>query len=911
MDATELLVELPQPIADALDRGATVVTANQRAARTLRYVFDQQNLRSGRSLWQPAPVYPWDAWVSDLWQSLLVAGEASELLLSRAQEHTLWRSILAADTELATSLQSPDSLAELAADSWRLLARYNGQQQMRTRGSWSSSETKALQRWAEEFERRCRAQRLLPRASLEDTLRKAVSERRLRLTEPIALTGFDELTPAQIGLVEAITASGVHVEQLRVVLPAAHRALVQAQDDTEEIYAAARWARSFLAERSAAQIAIIVPSLDDRRSTIDRSFREVLAPELEDIQAPNHRAPYEFSLGVPLAETPLVRVALDLVRWVHFPLSVERVSALLVSPLFAMNESERSHRAAFDVFELRRAKLLLPEISLPWLTSAIRRSKRRPQLARLLDALEAMVHIGTIPASERRTHTLWSDSIRELLQVARWGRGTGEDSIEYQTRQKWESALDELATLDFDGSRVTLEQAVHELERIVKQTMFAPESHRAPIQVMGPLEAAGSSFDAIWFLGAGDLGWPLKSSPSPMLPWPLQRDLKIPGTDPAIDEARARQITERIAASAPTALFSYAMESREGVQRPSPLLRSLHLESIPLEQIAPSLPEAEVITLEEFSDTASISPLPDHAVLGGAEILKLQAACSFRAFAERRLGSAELREIELGMDAAERGSIVHRVLEHFWKNTESQAILKAMTREDRTAALAQSIEHGLRRAAATSTTGWEQAYIDLQRARLWTLLNPWLELELQRDPFTVKFSEEESRDVNIGPLRLNIRVDRIDITESGEVIIDYKTGGAKPSQWQGDRPDEPQLPLYAVLSTASQPETPLADVAFAQIRAGKEMAFESFKTKITAEKQASKNLRVSFEDQLIEWRRVLEDLAEAFHRGEARVDPKNYPQTCAHCAQRILCRLNPAAFDEDLDEETAFDSANG
>ena len=301
----------------------------------------------------------------------------------------------------------------------------------------------------------------------------------------------------------------------------------------------------------------------------------------------------------------------------------------------------------------------------------------------------------------------------------------------------------------------------------------------------------------------------------------------------------------------------------------------------------------------------------DAAALGGAEILKLQAACGFRAFAERRLGAAELREIELGMDAAERGSIVHRVLEYFWKNTGSQAALKAMTQTERATMLAQSIEHGLRRAAAASVSEWEQAYIDLQRDRLWALLNPWLDLELRREPFTVKFSEEESQDVSIGPLRLNVRVDRIDVTDAGEIIVDYKTGGAKAAQWQGERPDEPQLPLYAVLANAAEPETPLTDVAFAQIRAGREMAFESFLTKITSEKQAGKRPGLSFEEQLVKWRKVLEDLARQFYRGEARVDPKNYPITCTHCAQRILCRLNPAAFDEDLDEEAAFDPANG
>ena len=54
MNETDLLVELPRPIADALDRGATVVTANQRAARTLRVAFDRSKRELGFTSWQPA-----------------------------------------------------------------------------------------------------------------------------------------------------------------------------------------------------------------------------------------------------------------------------------------------------------------------------------------------------------------------------------------------------------------------------------------------------------------------------------------------------------------------------------------------------------------------------------------------------------------------------------------------------------------------------------------------------------------------------------------------------------------------------------------------------------------------------------------------------------------------------------------
>ena len=61
--------------------------------------------------------------------------------------------------------------------------------------------------------------------------------------------------------------------------------LVEAADEKEELRVAARWVRKFLEEQPAAKVAVIVPGLETQRREIDRVFREVLAPELEDIRA--------------------------------------------------------------------------------------------------------------------------------------------------------------------------------------------------------------------------------------------------------------------------------------------------------------------------------------------------------------------------------------------------------------------------------------------------------------------------------------------------------------------------------------------------------------------------------------------------------------------------------------------------
>ena len=209
MDGAELV---PVEIVDALERGAIVVTGNQRAARTLRRGFDQRNRQLGLNSWTPAAVLAWDAWTTTLWRELLLEGRATKLLLNRTQEHQVWRTILDGDDELA-SLRTIDSLAEMAADTWRLLSSYGGRERLRTVAG--GTDTRAFQRWARGFERLCEAKGLIAVAQLEEALREAAGKGWIKPPPGgVVLVGFDALTPAQTGLVEALRSVGVDVEEL-------------------------------------------------------------------------------------------------------------------------------------------------------------------------------------------------------------------------------------------------------------------------------------------------------------------------------------------------------------------------------------------------------------------------------------------------------------------------------------------------------------------------------------------------------------------------------------------------------------------------------------------------------------------------------------------------------------------------
>jgi ATP-dependent helicase/nuclease subunit B len=384
----------------------------------------------------------------------------------------------------------------------------------------------------------------------------------------------------------------------------------------------------------------------------------------------------------------------------------------------------------------------------------------------------------------------------------------------------------------------------------------------------------------------------------------------MPGADVVRDSEHARRMTERIAKSAAMVVFSYARHAADSRQRPSAVVQNLGLEEVDATQLTGNTVERTVVAVEEVEDVARVQQLPDRVIHGGARILELQAACGFRAFAEQRLWATGLESIVAGMDARESGTIVHEVLKLFWDAVRTQGALKSMTTGERNEVLDWCITEALKKTEKSNATAWDTAYLDVQHNRLRRLLNGWLDLEMQRVlPFEVKMSEKKFEDVRVGPLRLSVRMDRVDEVADGEVLIDYKTGNASPNDWLTDRPDAPQLPLYAILSHADR----LRGVAFALVRTGEGKALKGYTTaedvlpgRLTKLKEAP-----TFEAQIERWRQVLVRLAEQFHAGEAHVHPKQYPKTCEYCEQRILCRLDVSSLEADEEDNTAEEIDRG
>jgi hypothetical protein len=123
------------------------------------------------------------------------------------------------------------------------------------------------------------------------------------------------------------------------------------------------------------------------------------------------------------------------------------------------------------------------------------------------------------------------------------------------------------------------------------------------------------------------------------------------------------------------------------------------------------------------------------------------------------------------------------------------------------------------------------------------------------------------------------------LADGSQALIDYKTGSrVTPNGWSGERPDEPQLPLYAVTA-----QEKISVVAFAKLKTG-DMKFSGLsldEKQLPGVKQAK-----SWGGLISSWKAELEALAKGFAAGDARVDPKNGLATCRNCDLQPLCRVH-------------------
>lgn len=856
----------------ALNSNQLILTANNRLRNHLLRAYIQYQERQGNHCLTNPRVFTLQQWIDKQWQSLQGLGwpQAYVPIATSFQRQWLWQNIIQSSS-LTTGLLQPTPLAQ-AADTalhnmelWQL-----DEQDVKDAEPFlgAQSNSASFLVWLGEFRTRLLQLGLITQEQALQHLITAYQQNLLVQESSLKLLGFDDIPPLQLQLIHNASNQVEHASQ-----PNRQTCLYRTQclhvDD--EILAAALWSHEQLKANPTAMIGIIVPNLGQTRDAIERAFTHVFEPLAALPENLRFTLPFNFSAGTPLASCPLMASTLDLLALHEKQWPLEEICQSLQSPFWANAKDEMEFRIYLATILRQQGRFFISAGDLRHYAQTLSTQIPSPsneQFTQRLLHIESQRHttFGKHPAN------YWSDVFSTLLHSLGWPGQRRLDSQEHQQLSLWNQVMETFNQLDSCNILLTYTEARQVLRNIAGKTPFQAQTPMSPIQILGALEGAGLEFSHCWVMGLHHRQWPPTPAPNPLLPIHLQRKHKMPHASAERELHFARSLTQHYRQCAPIIVFSSALSGDDQELSPSALIRDIPL--TPVENLVRCLLsdarrfEQHILESQQLEKITDVhGPRVDvtrEIIRGGAAIFKEQANCPFNAFAKLRLDARQPLPPVPGFSAIERGNMLHDALAKIWRLLGDQSTLLAMSQEHIDSLISQQIKESVGWVKKRRGNSISAYYADLEEERLNRLITAWIEQEKTRPSFRV-IAIEEPLVIEFSGLPLNLRIDRIDQLDNGDLLlIDYKTGQCNAQQWFSDRPDEPQLPLYALTS----PHPPAA-IAFAQINARHSQWIGAGSLQIT---HPGIDMVPDWSQQLQDWQGVLAKLAEDFMAGDARLD---------------------------------------
>ena len=875
-----------------VDPDTTIVTVNRRLARTLSQQIDQQQIALGAEVWPTPQILPLSTWLEQCWDQLLDQVEQEKSwhespplsLLTPWQERLLWERVIQDSDEAERLLRVPEA-AQNAQNAWKLLQDWRVS--LTEADLYSHEDAQAFNRWSIQLIHYCQKENWLDRARLSGYLVQHLPQ--ISLPKRLFLAGFQRKTPAYHALLSALADAGVAIEELPLTTGSTGSCMRIGFTSIEaEILAAAQWSRQELTASADKKIGIVAPALESIRPKVVEIFSRVFYPGNNPVTLDPRSSAFNISLGVRLADTPLIKDGLLLLELGKESLSLEKYSAILLSPFWSGGQSEWCKRSLLDA-RLRNKGIV--QMSPGHLCREAKQGeKSSPPCPLLAERLSAFVsHNKNL--SQKEKPSTWADRFSQWLVLLGWPGERSLTSGEHQTTAAWQEALATFSSWDKIIGRISMGLALSYLKRLAAEIPFQPESGDAPVQVLGLLEAVGESYDGLWVLGLSEDLWPPPLEPNAFIPIAFQRRHGMPQSSFDLEVAYDTLVFDELIASSEQIILSYPTQNGDQPLRPSPLIVTIPEGTISDKFFIKDYNQIIFATSDIIGSVDEYGPpfQTENPVSTG--VLKSQAQCPFQAFSRFRLGADVQQEPMSGLDPSQRGQLVHGALTQLWQTIqENQADLVTVQTSPQPwvqTAIQKTLDHKSQHWLNLTSPFFRK----LEEARLERLLHSFLNMENRRDePFAVQEQEVDGLLV-LGRLTLRVRMDRIDRLQDGSlVVLDYKTGQVKMADWFGDRPEDPQLPLYVLVQ-----KQPVSSMAFYKVQATG-CSFVGLANRegilpkiIDFQKSNYSALFADWSSLQNHWRAVLTALGETFIQGDARIDP--LPKACTYCNLQPLCRL--------------------
>lgn len=250
------------------------------------------------------------------------------------------------------------------------------------------------------------------------------------------------------------------------------------------------------------------------------------------------------------------------------------------------------------------------------------------------------------------------------------------------------------------------------------------------------------------------------------------------------------------------------------------------------------------------------------SIKASSSLIQDYATCPFKAFSRHRLQLFMKSHKSHDMEKKDYGIIIHSILEKLYQNIQSQKDLEDIDLNQLSSLIQRSLKP------------YRFIHPDLRKIlerRIKNSLIQWIEKDKSREDFTITALEYKTT-LAIKEYQLNLRIDRIDHSQSQPILVDYKTGHAHINQSIDDSLINPQMILYAL----TQNEIPM--IAYA-------------KPLTTHAIFQSLNLQdlENYEDSTSLWLEKAYQYLSDYQSGIYPVKPI-YDHVCDQCEFHSLCR---------------------
>jgi probable DNA repair protein len=823
----------------------TIVTPNERLAREFIHSYDRHQASTGRTAWPTV-------------QATSLRRFLTAELHRHVERSGIVTPLIDADALLTLFFNhAPEgytALSRTALEAFQTVCRYRINTQA---PELQSTRGRLFGTWID------RVRHATAGSVLLDQVGDHLRAREVRPTRPIVLLDFDQLTTVERDYLE-FAATGQEIlcvaahdrpepfspDLVRPPQPITDPIdfrVIACQNVQEEVARAAQWAYAIKAaedSKDPARIGIVIPNLAEHYAMVQRQFGAMLDPERGSATMA-----FDLSAGTALTEQPVWRHARALLHWTFQRATPDEVAVLAQSPYLRLD--------------------FLASLLSRW-PAHLRKHVALRDLRRNLDAHGLGGLTRSLPS--KATLAEWTDHCLEILALAGWPNTSEIASFQYQAYLAVLDVLQKAARAD-GGRATSLEHALELVDTLMAARTFAPERSHADVHVLGMLETTGLDFTHLWVVGMDEESFPQPVTTNLFLPRALLARAGVPRSSQASELDFAEGMLARWQSQTSTLACSYTAIKDESERRPSPLLNCggaaaqtpVLTDWHPFFVPGNKTPE----TLVDLSGSA-VSPGPAR---GGVGFLREQAICPFRAYAIHRLGLRDARAAVDFPDPLARGIHMHELLAALLRDAPSKDELLRLD-EAHIRALASAT---LQRLAPNLPDPFKAT----EETRLVDAVSAWLSTESNRDDFRAIHVEAEFV-LALEGLEFSVRVDRIDRTDSGLIVIDYKTGQIRLTGAQTSPPEDPQLPAYSLVAEN------VAGVYYAQIREGNvRVAGIAANPAFAGARTVSPNQ--AWPDQIKQWRSDLAFLAHQITRGDARVAPIR--GACNTCHLQSFCRI--------------------